>query len=496
MRESYLFGAALLLTALPLAAATCESLALSDTTITLAQSVPAGAFPRGGPALKDIAFCRVAATLKPTGDSEIKIEVWMPASGWNGKFLGVGNGGWSGAISYPGMIQALKRGYATASTNTGHDGPGNDASFALGHPEKVIDFGYRAVHEMTVKGKAITAAFYGNGARLSYWNGCSSGGKQGLKEAQRFPRDYDGIIAGAPANYWTHLMAGDLWPALATLKDPASYIPKEKYALIHQAVLDACDGLDGVKDGVLEDPRRCHFDPGILLCKDADTAVCLTAPQVEAARKIYAGPKNPHTGQQVFPGLAIGSELTWAALAGGPDPFAIVDSHFKYLVFKNPNWDFRTLNFDTDVALADKLDNNTINATDPNLKEFISHGGKLLIYHGWNDQLIAPENSINYYQSVLSAKTGTQDSVRLFMAPGMTHCSGGDGPSQFDSIGALEQWVEGAKPPDQIVASHAIDGKVDRTRPLCPYPRTAKYRGTGSTDEASSFVCQTPGSNP
>ena len=277
---------------------------------------------------------------------------------------------------------------------------------------------------------------------------------------------------------------------------PASYIPKEKYALIHKAVLDACDALDGVKDGVLEDPRRCHFDPGILLCKDADTAVCLTAPQVEAARKIYAGPKNPHTGQQVFPGLAIGSELTWAALAGGPDPFAIADSHFKYLVFKNPNWDFRTLNFDTDVALADKLDNNTINATDPNLKEFVSHGGKLLIYHGWNDQLIAPENSINYYQSVLSAKTGTQDSVRLFMAPGMTHCSGGDGPSQFDSIGALEQWVEGAKPPDKIVASHAIDGKVDRTRPLCPYPRTAKYRGTGSTDEASSFICQTPGSNP
>ena len=486
------------------AGVSCDSLAaltLPDTAITLAQQFPAGPFVPADLRLRiSRPFAASPRHLKPVDDSEIKIEVWMPESGWNGKFLGVGNGGWSGAISYPGMGQALKRGYATASTNTGHDGPGGDASFALGHPEKLIDFAYRAVHEMTVKGKAIIAAYYGNGARLSYWNGCSSGGKQGLKEAQRFPRDYDGIVAGAPANYWTHLMAGDLWPAQATLKDAASYIPKEKYALIHRAVLEQCDALDGVKDGVLEDPRLCRFDPKLIQCSDADAPTCLTPAQAEAARKIYAGPHNPRTGKQVFPGLAIGSELTWGALAGGPSPFQIVDNHFKYIVFKDPKWDFRTLNFDKDIALADKVDNNTLNAIDPNLREFTGHGGKLILYHGWNDQLIAPENSIDYYESVLSAMGGMNTvgkSVRLFMAPGMTHCAGGAGPDKFDSIGALEQWVEAGKPPDRLVASHATDGKVDRTRPLCPYPQIARYRGTGSTDDANNFVCRTQaGSNP
>ena len=428
----------------PATAASCESLAalaLPDTTITLAQSTPAGAFtpPAGpltkaGPApFKDLpAFCRVAATLKPTKDSDIKIEVWMPASGWNGKFQAVGNGGWAGSIRYPALAAALRRGYATASTDTGHTG--GTGAFALGHPEKLVDFGYRAVHEMTVQAKAIIAAFYGNGPRFSYWNGCSTGGRQGLKEAQRFPRDYDGIIAGAPANFRTHLVAGLLWVAHATLKDPASYIPLGKYPLIHNAVLDACDALDGVKDGVLEDPTRCHFDPKVLECKGDDASTCLTAPQVEAARKIYAPATNPRTGKEIFPGIAPGSELGWAALAGGPEPFVTTD-HFKYVVFKDPKWDWRTLNFDSDVDLADKLDNGTINAIDPNLKEFVGHGGKLLMYHGWSDPLIAPQNSVNYYKSVVAAMGGagkTEGSVRLFMAPGMGHCGGGDGPNRSE----------------------------------------------------------------
>jgi feruloyl esterase len=486
-------------------AATCESLAtlaLPDTTVVLAKSQPAGTFipPKPvdapGPPLDNLpAFCRVAAEIRPTKDSDIKFEVWMPASEWKGKFMGIGNGGWSGEIWYPMMGGALRRGYAAASTDTGHEGKFDDGSFALGHPEKVIDFGYRAVHEMTVKAKAIIAAYYGNAPKHSYWNGCSSGGKQGLKEAQRFPTDYDGIIAGAPANSWTHLSASGVWIAQATLRDQVSYIPKEKYPLIHNAVLEACDAMDGIKDGVLDNPTRCRFDPKVLQCKKADAPDCLTTAQVEAARKIYSGPKNPRTGEQIFPGLEPGSERGWGFFAGGPEP-PIVTSHFKYLVFKNPNWDFRSLNFDSDVALADKLDNGLIAATDPNLKEFFAHGSKLLLYHGWIDSGIAPRNTINYYNSVVAIMSGTEkaeNSIRLFMAPGMDHCFGGDGPFAFDAISTLEQWVEQGKTPDRIIAAHIPDGvgsaKPDRTRPLCPYPQVAKYKGSGSTDDASNFVC-------
>jgi len=487
-------------------AATCESLAalnLPDTTITVAKSEPAGTFapPKPfalpGPPLDNLpAFCRVAGEIKPTKDSDIKFEVWMPATDWNGKFMGEGNGGWSGEIWYPFMGVALRRGYAAASTDTGHKGSVGDASFALGHPEKVIDFGYRSVHEMTVKAKAIIAAYYGKEARLAYWSGCSSGGKQGLKEAQWFPLDYDGIIAGAPANFWTHLIASGIWIAQATRENPAAYIPKEKYAVLHKAVLDACDAADGVKDGVLEDPTRCRFDPKQLRCTGADGPNCLTAAQVEAARKIYSGPRNPRTGEQIFPGLEPGSELGWDFFARGPEP-PIVASHFKYLVFKNPDWDFRTLNFDSDVALADKLDNGVLTAIDPDLKEFFAHGGKLLLYHGWTDAGIAPQNSINYYDSVVGAMGGAEkvkNSMRLFMTPGMNHCFGGDGPFVFDTFTTLEQWVEKGKAPDQIIAAHfpgggAPSAKPDRTRPLCPYPQVAKYKGSGSTDDAANFVC-------
>ena len=253
------------------------------------------------------AFCRVAATLAPTSDSDIKIEVWLPLSGWNGRLQAVGNGGWSGSIAYPGLASGIRQGYATASTDTGHSG--SSGEFVQGHPEKLIDFGYRAVHEMTVTAKAIITAFNGSGPKLSYWNGCSSGGKQGLKEAQRYPADYDGIVAGAPANNWTHLEVGSLWVAQAVHKDEASFIPQAKFALIHKAVLDACDALDGVKDGVLEDPTRCHFDPQALKCAGEDAPTCLTAAQVEAARKIYAPATNPRTGKEIYPGLEPGSEM-------------------------------------------------------------------------------------------------------------------------------------------------------------------------------------------
>jgi feruloyl esterase len=485
-------------------AATCEALgrlSLPNTRITQSQIVPAGDFkipgaPSTASPLRQLpAFCRVTAQITPTTDSDIRIEVWLPANGWNGKFQAVGNGGWAGAISYEHLAMALQSGYASASTNTGHDGNGSDASFALGHPQKVTDFAWRAVHEMTLKAKALIAAFYGKPPGFSYWNGCSTGGKQGLKEAQKFPDDYDGIVAGAPANYWTHLMAGDIWTAQATHSDPAAYIPPAQYPLLHKAVLKACDAVDGLRDGLIDDPRNCHFDPAVLACKEGQQAPhedCLSAPQIGAARKIYAGATNPRTGEQVFPGLEPGSELQWGVFAGSAGP-PIVASYFKYLLFKDPNWDFRKLDFDRDVALADKFDNGLIAATDPNLKPFVAHGGKLLLYHGWSDGLIAPRNTIHYFNAVSQVLgTKTRESVRLFMAPGMGHCGGGDGPDEFDAVAALDGWVERHQPPEHIVVAHWSGNAIDRTRPLCPYPQVARYIGSGSIDDAASFACSAP----
>jgi feruloyl esterase len=481
------------LAAAPAGGSSCESLlkiALPNTAITTTQVVSAGEFklPAGrgpAPSFQDLpAFCRVQATLMPFSDSDIRIEVWLPASGWNGKFQAVGNGGWAGTISYGPLGAAVRRGYAAASTNTGH--VGGSASFALGHPEKLTDFAYRAVHEMTVASKAIIKNFYGTGPRYSYWNGCSTGGRQGLKEAQRFPADFDGIIAGAPANYQTHLHVWSIAVAQAVHKEPGSYIPPEKYPAIHKAALEACDALDGLKDGLIQDPTRCHFDPKVIECHGEDSPSCLTGPQVEAARKIYAALKNSRAGAEIFPGMEPGSELGWAPLAG-PNAASVATDTFSYIVYKDPNWDWHTMNPDTDSALADKIDNGLINAIDPNLTPFFNQKGKLIMYHGWSDQLIAPGNSVNYYNSV----GGAADSMRLFMIPGMAHCGGGEGPNTFDMVSALEQWVEQGKAPEQIVASHSQNGTVDRTRPLCPYPQMARYKGTGSIDDAANFTCAT-----
>jgi len=479
------------------------SLALSHAEVTRAQAVPAGQFAAtpsgllapGAPSFRPYnalpAFCRVAVTLRPSPDSDIKMELWLPAEHWNGRFLGVGNGGWAGSISVQALAGALARGFAVAATDTGH--ATRDGSFAFNHPEKLIDFSYRAVHEMTVQAKALVRRYYGKPPQTSYWEGCSTGGRQGLKEAQRFPEDYDGIVAGAPANYMTHMLAQSLWVAFATLQAPASLIPKQKFAVIHQAALDACDAADGIKDGVIDDPTRCRFDPKTVQCSGGDGPACLTAAQVEAARKIYAAARNPRTGAEIFPGLEPGSELGWTGLAGGPEPMSIATDYFKYIVFRNPAWDFRTFDFDKDVALADKLDGGDDNAIEPNLSAFFGRGGKLLMFHGWSDMLIAPLNSINYFTSVTAAMGGAasvQDSIRLFMVPGMAHCVGGEGPSNFDKLDPIVQWVERKQAPDRLRAVRLVGGAVDRSRPLCPYPMVAVYTGTGSTDDAGNFTCR------
>jgi feruloyl esterase len=434
-------------------------------------------------------FCRVAATLRPSGDSDIKIEVWLPLSGWNGKYLAVGNWGWAGSIMYDGLLMGLDGGYAVASTDTGHDNAQSMGQFALGHPDRVIDYGYRAVHQMTLDAKALVKAFYGVGPKHAYWTGCSLGGQQALTEAQRFPEDYDGIVAGSPASPIARLNAMQIWPSLLVNENRARSIPREKYSAIHDAVLKACDELDGVKDGIIEDPASCHFDPGSLLCKGEDTSSCLTAPQVDFLRLIYAGPINPRTGQKIYAAPAPGAEQAVVGV-DGTSPMGAAVALFKYVVFQDPNWDWKTLDLDRDVDFADKVLSTVNLAANPNLKPFFDRGGKLLMYHGWLD-FSSPVESIDYYNAVVKTvgMNEASSAIRLFTVPGMGHCLGGEGCDRFDKLGVLDLWVETGKAPDRIVASKSSDGKVIRTHPLCAYPAVAKYKGSGSTDDAANFVC-------
>ncbi len=433
--------------------------------------------------------CRVTAVLRPTTDSEIGIAVWLPEqAAWNGKYQAVGNGGWGGSINTADMTAALARGYATSSTDTGHNG--GRASFAPNHPEKLVDFGYRSVHEMTIAAKALIAGYYDVPAKLSYFVGCSSGGRQALMEAQRYPQDYDGVVAGATTNNITPMMAERINVAQATLSRPESYIDPALYTVIHSAVLRACPS----HAGVLDDPLTCRFNPATLECKAGETANCLTAPQVHAAQRIYTPPTNPRTGEVIFPAMERGSELVWKTLAGGPQPIQLADDFFRYIVFNNPGWDFKTLNFDSDLVLAHARADKVLAATDPDLRPFFAHGGKLLQYHGWTDQQVMPGNSINYFNAV-HAKVGARTadtSHRLYLVPGMNHCGGGDGPSHFDMLSALEAWRERGERPETIPASHETGGKVDRTRNLCPYPQISRYRGTGNEADAASYTCATP----
>ncbi|MGH9718559.1 MAG: tannase/feruloyl esterase family alpha/beta hydrolase [Candidatus Acidiferrales bacterium] len=504
-----LLGSFALLAAAASAQDSCDnlkSLKIQNVTISATKTyspqnhlvipIPSSPFAAAGNLTIAMPLCRVIAYATPTSDSHIDFEVWLPgSSGWNGKFEGVGNGGFIGQIDYGEMNSGLKRGYAVAGTDTGHKGFGEH--WALGHPEKLIDWAYRSVHVMTAASKQIVKAYYGKPAKLAYWDGCSTGGKQGLTEAQRYPDDFDAIVAGAPANYITHLQAGSEYLSWVSLKDGVSapeYIPPSKYKLLHQAALDACDALDGVKDGVIEDPMLCHFNPKVIECKGADGPDCLTAPQVKTVQEIYAGAKY-NNGKLIYPGLEPGSELEWRYMAAGPEPAAIGTGFFKYMVFDNPNWDFRSFNADHDTRYADKKIGSMINAIDPNLSAFEAHGGKLLMYHGWADQLIAPENSVNYYKSVMAKMGGlkkTQQFARLFMVPGMTHCQGGIGPTTFDPLTPLEKWREQGIAPAKIIASKSVNGKVVETRPLCPYPKAAIYKGSGDTNKAANFACGIP----
>src|SRR5262252_3539118 len=478
----------------PAAAAStaCENLAsvaLPHAKIESAESVAAGAFvapaparggaeaaaagrgrgggqgPAANPYASLAAFCRVRATLTPSTDSDIKVEVWLPAANWNGKYQAVGGGGWAGVISYPAMAAAVRAGYATASTDTGHSG--GTADFALDHFEKLVDFGYRAIHEATAFAKPVIDAFYGASPKVSFFNGCSTGGRQAITEAQRYPNDFDAIVAGASA-----------WDGMR----------------MHALRVAVSQQINANADGVIENPLTCHYDYAKLACKGADGPDCLTPGQVNAAKVLTSPLTDVRTGKTIDQRhLWPGSELGWTTL-GGAQPLGLSISGLANILFKDPRWDWRSFEVAKGMEAAAKADGGALFSGDPNLKPFLSHGGKLLMYHGWTDQQVTPQTSTIYYEKVLKTvgSDAASKGIALFMVPGMNHCQGGAGTDTFDKMAAIESWVTGGTAPKQIIASHLTNGAVDKTRPLCPFPQVAKYKGTGDTNDAANFACANP----
>lgn len=511
-----------LITASAAQAATCEDMAgvkIKNATITsakayaLGEGVEIGVF--GIPPLPTMkAFCRVEATLKPTPRSNVKVEVWLPLAGeWNGRFMATGNGGYGGSLGQPrlAMRPALHRGYVTAGTDLGHGGDGStgeDASWALNQPELIADFGHRANHVTAEFAKAMMAAYYGSGPKYSYFQGCSDGGREALMEAQRYPDDFDGIVAGAPANAWPRLMTSMAWSWKVAHADAASMIPDTKLPIIQAAALADCDKLDGVLDGVIEDPRLCKFDPARIECKDGDKPDCLTKAQVMALRALYAGPRDA-AGKSLFPGFPAGGEATpnawplWITGEKAQHP-GFARSFFRNMVYSDAAWDFPA-DFDLGRALADANARvgSVLASDNPDMSAFQKSGGKLILFHGWSDAAISPYATIQYYDAV-RAKMGAGKAdgfSRLFMAPGVSHCLGGPGPNTFDMLEQISNWVEKGVAPERVIATKYDNDYASlldmpatpvRTRPLCAYPKVASWDGKGSTDEAASFVCKVP----
>lgn len=520
MKTIYLmFVATVVASAAPCGSLT--SLLPKGSNVTTSETLENGELTIAGRTVKGLpVFCRLAGSLHPTSDSDIRFEIWLPTSGWNGKFHGVGNGGFAGTINYAGLIDAVKNNYATASTDTGHaDTVGTNASWALNHPEKVIDFGYRGIHETALAAKAAIRGFYGEAPKKSYFSSCSNGGRQALMEAQRFPEDYDGIIAGAPAYDWTHLLSVGGRSLRLALAEPGGYFSAKKLPAIQAAALEQCDAKDGVKDGVIENPLSCKFNTAVLLCKGEETDACLTAPQLKAVNSTYESLLDAK-GKVRFPGYNHGGEADqggWANWKTGTAPekdaagFGFTTNFFKFIVYGDPAWSYKTFDLNRDLAAANAKAAAHLNATNPDLSAFQKRGGKLLLYHGWSDAAIPGASTVKYYDEVLK-KMGAKKAAsftRLYMVPGMGHCAGGSGASSFGQAGtpagdrfnnidtALEAWVEQSQAPDVLVAAKPKNpanpaAGVARTHPLCPWPQVAKYKGTGSTDDAANYSCAKP----
>ena len=461
-------------------------------------------------------FCRVQGVSKPSADSNIQFEVWLPdAATWNRKFLSTGEGGFAGQLNYQrngldsAMDENLRRGYATASTDTGH--VSSEQWWAIGHPERITDYLYRAKHVTTVAAKAIIAAYYGQPPSRSYFNSCSNGGRQGLIEAQRYPEDFDGLVIGAPWNFQSHSNAGFIWDARA-LAAPGARIPEEMLPVIAKAAVAACDKNDGLADGIIADPSRCNFDPKSLTCSSGESSGCLTPPQAAALQKIYDGPKNPRTGEPIFPGFARGSEAGWTGMVRPTTAASGLLVYFSNIVYQNRDWDLQTFNFDSDMAQTDEVIGRMGNSTSTDYSAAIRRGVKIIQYHGWNDQTLQPAYSPQYYEQVVKANGGlekTQGFYRLFMVPGMNHCSGGIGASNFGGVGqqippvrdashdlqtALENWVERGAAPAQFIGTKYTDTQaatktVQFTRPDLSVSDRATLQGHGDPNDASNFAC-------
>jgi len=481
------------------------------TTVTAATLVTSGTVvtPAGATFSNLPAFCRVQGVSKPSTDSNILFEAWLPASTWNGKFLSAGEGGYVGTIGYASIALNLQKGYATVSTDTGH--VASDTWWAVGHPEKARDYLYRAKHLVTIATKGLIKTHYGRAASRNYFQSCSNGGRQALIEIQRYPDDFDGLIVGAPWNFQSHSNAGFVWDAQA-LSAPGAAIRPAQLPAITKAALDACDGNDGLVDNLITDPLSCRFDPAVLLCAGAENDSCLTAAQLAALRKIYAGPANPRTGQQIFPGFAVGSERQWAGLVANLNAAGLGRGYFANLTFEDPNWDYKTFNFDSHMAYADFKVGLLGNATDTDLSAARRQGVKIIQYHGWEDQTLQPAYSPEYYEAVVQ-QTGslkkTQKFYRLFMVPGMRHCNPpgpgagvfGQGTGQqppvrdalHDVQVALEAWVEHGLAPRKLIGTKyttddAAASIIQFTRPLCPHPQVSRYVG-GDPNSDASFAC-------
>jgi feruloyl esterase len=478
------------------ACAALARLSLPDVRITSAETVPGGtrwAYPpspfnifAGLNPSTDRPFCRVVGVI----ESEIGFEVWLPPE-WNGRFLGVGNGGYTGAINYPGLGLGLGRGFATASTDTGHRTPFGffDDSWVEGHPDRVENFGHRAHHLLADRAKRIVRAFYGRPADYAYYEGCSSGGLQGLTEAQLYPGDYDGIVAGAPANNFIRLWTRAFYLGALARAEPAGNLAPADITLLNAAVLAQCDPADGVRDGIMSDPQHCGFDPAILLCRPGQAGACLSAAQVERARMSY-GPRRTARGLALYPGNAWGVP----PIASLPGVRLDEPMLMRMVPAAERRWTAATFDFDRDIPPLETRFGRILGAWNPDLRPFAARGGKLLVYHGWTDPLLSPWNSIAYWDAV-NARMGARNVpgfYRLFMVPGMDHCRGGAGPGRFDALGAVMAWREHGQAPDRLIASGSIFGGGQRSRPLCPYPQVARHSGTGSTDDAANFQCVAP----
>jgi feruloyl esterase len=520
-------------------AATCESLvvnlALTGTTVTAAATVPGPSYtaPDGITYTNVPSFCKVSAVLVPTSDSFINVELWMPTSGWNGKFEGIGNGGYAGtiALGVPAMIAGLQSGFAVATTDMGTaPSTNNDGDALIGHPQKWIDFGWRATHLMTTTSKQLIQTYYGQEPRWSYFNGCSTGGEQALMSAQRFPDDYDGILGGDPAANRTHVHVGVLWNYSAMHKTPGSLFTStgQTQAMVN-SILAACVVKSGglASDPFLTDPRTCDWDPSVMQCTGAPDGTCLTADQVAAARAMYAGAVDPVSGHRILPGSVKGSEADgqfgWVGIGTQPEtPFG---SLFKWVF--GPAFVYSMFNYDGDMATMDSILAPNLNANSTNLSTFRDHGHKLVMYHGWADPLVTPQESINHYNAIVAAQGSgaaavrkAQNFYRLFMVPGMYHCATGPGPNAFgnrfsgivyappplandaahDIFVALQDWVEKGVAPTKVVAAKYVNdvpqSGVAMTRPICLYPNVAKYSGAGDPNDAANFSCApAPGMN-